>query len=139
MIEFHFETPFEFKNNEAHSSWIQEVATSYGTNIEEINYIFCDDAYLLEINKKFLNHDYLTDIITFPGDGETGLMADIFISVERVTDNATQYNVTFEDEMRRVLIHGVLHLLGFNDTTTEDKEIMREKEEAAILMFHVKP
>lgn len=139
MIEYHFETPFELKNEIAHTSWINEVAAAHGYSIENLNYIFCDDAYLLDINRKYLNHDYLTDIITFPFDDGKGLTADIFISIERVADNAGVYNVPFEDELRRVLIHGVLHLMGLNDATLEEKELMRSKEEEAILMFHVKP
>lgn len=139
MIEYHFETPFELKNEIAHTSWINEVAAAHGYSIENLNYIFCDDAYLLDINRKYLNHDYLTDIITFPFDDGEGLTADIFISIERVADNAGVYNVPFEDELRRVLIHGVLHLMGLNDATPEEKELMRSKEEEAILMFHVKP
>lgn len=139
MIEYHYETTFELKNKIAHSDWINQVASSYGYSVENINYIFCDDAYLLDINRKYLNHDYLTDIITFPYEDEEGLSADIFISTERVSENAELYNVSFEDELKRVLIHGILHLIGFNDTTPEEKEIMRLKEEEAILMFHVKP
>jgi len=139
MIEYHFETQFELNNEIAHSDWIKQVVASYGCTITALNYIFCDDAYLLDINRKYLNHDYLTDIITFPYEEELGLSADIFISIERVSDNATLYDVAFEDELRRVLIHGVLHLIGFKDATPEEKEEMRTKEEEAIEMFHVKP
>lgn len=139
MIEYHYETDFELSHPDAHTLWIETVVNKYGFSIEELNYIFCDDDYLLQINRQFLNHDYLTDIITFPMEGETGLKADLFISIDRVLDNANEFNIAFDEELRRVIIHGVLHLMGDSDATSEEKLQMRTKEDESLLMFHVKP
>ena len=139
MIEYHYETNFELKDEDCHNHWIENLVKSYGFELDELNYIFCDDTYLLEINRQYLNHDYLTDIITFPYDTEAGLKADIFISIERVAENGLQYKAAFEEELRRVMIHGVLHLIGFSDSSDEEKAIMREKENEALQLFHVKP
>ncbi len=120
---------FELKNSTHVFDWIHSVVTSYQKNISEISYIFCSDEYLLNINREYLNHDYYTDIITFDNSSdEDELIADLFISIERVQDNATTYNVSFEDELHRVMIHGVLHLIGFADKTDEDEKIMRQTE-----------
>ena len=92
-----------------------------------MSYIFCDDTYLLDINLQYLNHDTLTDIITFDYSDENTISGDIFISIQRVRDNAKKFNVDFEEELLRVMSHGVLHLLGFNDKTESDKDLMRNK------------
>lgn len=139
MIEYHYETDFKLKNKKNHTLWISRVAENYGKSINHINYVFCDDSYLLDINRQYLNHDYLTDIITFPYDMEQGLTADIFISIDRVKENAETYNSSFEEELRRVIIHGVLHLTGLKDSSESEKKIMRLKEDVALEMFHVKP
>lgn len=138
MIEFHNETAFELSHPDAHTDWIIRSVTEKGFSVEELNFIFCSDPYLLEMNRRFLNHDYLTDIITFPMEGRNGLAGDIFISVDRVRENAGLFEVSFEDEMRRVMIHGVLHLMGFEDTTPDEKEGMRREEDALLKLFHVK-
>jgi probable rRNA maturation factor len=99
--------------------------------INEINYIFCSDSYLLSLNKGFLKHNTLTDIITFDNSEGTGSMeGEIYISIERVKENATKYDVSFEDELNRVMIHGILHLLGYKDKKPSEKALMRKKEEA---------
>jgi len=105
-----------------------------------LQYIFCDDAYLLSINKEYLNHDTLTDIVTFRySEFPHPLESDIYISVERVRDNAEAFQASFEEELRRVMIHGVLHLLGFKDKNKSDKEKMREEEDKSLLFFNAIP
>ena len=137
MIKFFSEDIF-FKQPQSlkTSKWIKSTSESEGYKIGDLNYIFCSDEYLLEINRQYLQHDYYTDIITFDNSEEEGkLEGDIYISVERVRDNATDLNIDFELELRRVLIHGLLHLVGFEDTTDELKQQMREKEDACLFLF----
>jgi rRNA maturation RNase YbeY len=105
--------------------------------LEEINYIFCDDEYMLKLNVEFLDHDTYTDIITFNNNVGRILEGDIFISTERVKDNSETFGVIFEEELRRVLSHGILHLCGYNDKTEEESSIMRDKEEEKMKLFHV--
>ena len=137
MIDFHYETDFELNNSSDYSDWIRRIITSESFLIGDINYIFCDDAYLLEINQKYLNHDTYTDIITFDySDGKT-LNSDICISVERVKENAESFKVDFRNELLRVMSHGVLHLCGFKDKSEEEAYLMRLKEEEKIKLFHV--
>ena len=102
-----------------------------------INYVFCDDKYLLKINQHFLNHDTYTDIISFDNSMGNELHGDIFISTERVRENAIIFEVSFEEELRRVLVHGVLHLCGYKDKTKEESDLMRSKEDEKLAMFHV--
>lgn len=108
--------------------WLSELAEKEGKKIEAVNYIFCDDEYLHKVNVEFLNHDNYTDIITFDYGIGAELVSDIFVSVERVQDNAREYRVAFEDELDRVLAHGILHLCGYKDKTPADEALMREKE-----------
>ncbi len=137
MISFNYESDFILKNEEIFSNWIQDVITSESYALGEINYNFCDDEYLHKINLEYLKHDTLTDIITFDNTvGET-IYSDIFISVERVKDNAKDFNVTFEEELKRVIIHGVLHLCGFKDKSEDEAKLMRSKEDEKIGMFHM--
>ena len=113
--------------------WIAEVAQGYGKTIGELYYYFCSDEKLLEINRERLGHDFYTDIVTFPlTDCETVLSSEFCISVDRIKENAETFGRTFESELHRVIIHGVLHLIGFNDHTDEDEKTMREKEEEAL-------
>jgi rRNA maturation RNase YbeY len=136
MISFNYESDFILQNEEIFSNWIQDVITSESYVLGEINYNFCDDEYLHKINLEYLKHDTLTDIITFDNTvGET-IYSDIFISVERVTDNANDFNVIFEEELKRVIIHGVLHLCGFKDKSEDEAKLMRSKEDEKIAMFH---
>lgn len=117
------------------SSWIRKVAQRYGKIVGDINYIFCDDIKILEINKKFLKHDYYTDVITFDYSVNDTISGDIFISLETVEANAKDYSVSFENELRRVMIHGILHLCGQNDQTPEEKQEMRHKEDIALRLI----
>lgn len=137
MISFNYETDFELSNEQAFEDWIAEVIESEDKAEGEINYIFCDDEYLLQKNIEFLNHDTLTDIISFDYTMGKLISGDIFISVERVKDNAADYNVSFEEELKRVMVHGILHYCGYKDKSEEDSALMREKENEKIAMFHV--
>lgn len=135
MIVFNSLTNFVLKSKLFYKKWIKAIAASEGYQVAEISYIFCDDNYLLELNKKYLNHDTYTDIITFDYVEGTRLSGDIYISIERVRDNARIFNQPFEQELRRVLSHGVLHLCGYKDKRKSDAQLMRQKEEAAIALY----
>lgn len=137
MVIFNYETDFQLENESDYEQWIDAVIESEGKEPGEINYIFCDDEYLHNINMQYLNHDTLTDIISFDyciGDLISG---DIFISIERVQDNAKDYEVSFNEELLRVLAHGVLHYCGYKDKTEQEALVMRTKEQEKINMFHV--
>ena len=137
MINFNYETEFILENEEAISIWISNVIASENKEEGEINYIFCDDDYLHKINVEHLGHDTLTDIISFDYTIGNELHGDIFISVERVKDNAVDFNVSFEDELKRVLVHGILHYCSYKDKTENDESLMRSKEDEKLAMFHV--
>ncbi len=138
QIQFFTEEPLVFRlnNAEIYKKWLNQIVQKHKFEIEQLNYIFCTDEYLHKINVEYLNHDTLTDIITFDNsDTENVLESDIFISIERVEENAKERNLSFELELKRVLAHGVLHLLGFKDKTKEEAEKMRAKEDWAIEIF----
>lgn len=128
MISFNYETDFLLEDEKAIASWISNVISSEEFKEYEINYIFCDDEYLHKLNVEFLNHDTLTDIISFDYSVGKIIQGDIFISIERVKDNAKNFNVTFLEELKRVIVHGVLHYCGYKDKTEKDASLMREKE-----------
>lgn len=132
MIEFNYETDFNLTNETLLKDWINDIATSEDFEIGEINYIFCDDAYLHKLNVEFLNHDTLTDIISFDNSLGKLLNGDIFISVSRVKENAKDYKVSFDNELHRVMIHGVLHYMGYKDKTDLEKKEMRNRENLAL-------
>lgn len=135
-IYFHSEDiTFELSNQQKYVDWIFSFCKTYNREPEELSFVFCSDDYLLEINKKYLNHDYYTDIITFDYCKEKRLMGDIFISIDRVKENANNYDVEFDEELLRVLAHGVLHLIGFKDKTEEEQKEMRVAENSAIETF----
>ena len=135
MISFNYETEFELNNEAIYSSWISKVIVSENKKEGEINYIFCNDEYLLKLNIEYLNHDTLTDIISFDYSVGNELNGDIFISIERVKENANDFEVSFEEELKRVLVHGILHYCGFKDKSPEDEAQMRSKEEEKIKKF----
>ena len=137
MIDYNYETDFELSNEAAISEWISKVILSENKSEGELNFIFCDDDYLLEINKQHLNHDTLTDVISFDYSLGNELSGDIFISIERVTDNAKDFKVSFTEELNRVMIHGILHYCGYKDKTEEDERLMRNKEDEKLKLFHV--
>jgi len=128
MITYNYETNFQLENEKNLSNWIQTCIEKEGCELGEINYIFCDDAYLLKLNQEFLQHDTFTDIISFDNSLGKLINGDVFISVERVQENAQDFKVSFDDELHRVMIHGVLHYIGFKDKTAEEKQLMRRKE-----------
>ena len=135
MIAFHYETSFELSNENFLNDWINTIVLSYGYTIGEINYIFCDDTYLHKLNLDFLQHDTLTDIISFDSTLGKLIGGDIFISVERVVENSKDYKVSFTYELHRVMIHGVLHYMGFKDKSIVDKKRMRKEEDNALFLL----
>lgn len=137
MIEFHFETKFELKNEVDYSDWIARVIHSENATVGNLNYIFCDDTYLLVLNKNHLDHDTFTDIISFDYSDKGVVSGDIFISIERVRENSELFKEEFSMELLRVMAHGVLHLLGYNDKNENDIVLMRKKENEKIKLFHV--
>jgi len=138
MINFNYETSFELGDEELYSRWVSSIIDTESKVEGTINYIFCDDSYLLKINEEYLKHDALTDIISFDYSIGKELHGDIFISVERVRENAVDYRVDFTEELNRVMAHGILHYCGYNDKNKEDELVMRLKEEEKMSMFHVK-
>ncbi|GHT00212.1 endoribonuclease YbeY [Bacteroidia bacterium] len=116
----------------ATTNWIKTVAAQYQKRVGEISYIFCSDAEILRINNLYLKHDYYTDIITFDYSEGDILSGDLFISLETVKSNSEQFGTDYDEELRRVMIHGVLHLCGFKDKSSEDEKVMREKENEAL-------
>lgn len=137
MITFNYESEFNLENESVYSNWIARIIESEEYLIGEINYIFCDDEYLHTINVQYLNHDTLTDIISFDYTDGKVISGDIFISTERVRDNANDFNVSFDEELKRVMAHGVLHYCGYKDKSDSDAQLMRKKEEEKINLFHV--
>ncbi|WP_283639518.1 rRNA maturation RNase YbeY [Mesonia mobilis] len=137
MINFFSENNFELEDNVAYEKWLQNVIISEEKKEGDINYIFCDDEYLHEINVKYLNHDDYTDIISFDNAVGNILHGDIFISTERVAENAEKFQVSFQEELKRVIAHGLLHFCGYKDKTDDEAQLMREKEDEKIKMFHV--
>lgn len=129
MVRYFFEeTDFQFKPKRFTSAWLKTVAESEIRQLGEVNVIFCSDNYILDINQRFLQHDYFTDIITFDYCEGSRLSGDLFISVDSVRENALEYGTEFEDELNRVIVHGLLHLIGYDDHCEEDIAAMRSKE-----------
>ena len=128
MINFNYEIDFELHDGQKVSAWISDTIINEERKEGEINYIFCDDLYLHKLNVEFLDHDTLTDIISFDYTVGNELHGDVFISIDRVKDNAEEYGISVAEEVRRVMVHGVLHYCGYKDKTTEDSKVMRDKE-----------
>jgi probable rRNA maturation factor len=127
-INFHLETEdFTLEKEDERARWLMDVCQKEEKELAVLNYIFCSDEYLLDINRKYLDHDYYTDIISFPLKKDP-IEGDIFISVDRVRENALKYGVAFDLELARVMVHGLLHFMGYDDHSEEDVKIMREKE-----------
>ena len=125
-------TRFKLKEKERIASWVERVVLMYHKFPGDIQYVFCDDTFLAEMNQQYLQHDTLTDIITFNYNSGHYISGDIFISIDRIKENAATYKTTIEDELHRVMIHGILHLCGLNDKTAKDKKLMQEKENEAL-------
>lgn len=129
MVSYFFEqTKFQFKQRRLNNAWLRLVAESEVKKLGQINIIFCSDNYILDINQKFLQHDYFTDIITFDYCEGNVLSGDLFISVDSVKENSVFYKTEFEEELNRVIVHGLLHLIGYDDHCDEDIKVIREKE-----------
>ena len=137
MIEFKYVADYQIDREDLYRLWVDNIVSSEDFQIGDICYIFGDDNYLLEINQKFLNHNTFTDIITFDYTVANVVSGDIFISVDRLKENSEIFDVRFEEELRRVMAHGLLHLFGFGDKKEEEKVVMRRKEEEKMNMFHV--
>ena len=128
---FNEDIQFDIDSQDIITHWIQSVISEENCIAGDINYIFTSDEYLISINRDYLDHDYYTDIITFDHSTDPlTISGDIYISIDRVKDNATQYQQPFKRELKRVMIHGILHLIGYKDQTSEEKSEMRKKEEA---------
>ena len=138
MIHFNeSDIPCRVKNRLAVKSWLKQIIESRNKSVGEISIVMCSDKLLLETNQKYLNHDYYTDIITFDYTEEDQISGDLMISYERVKENAKKENVVVQEELRRVMAHGVLHLLGFKDKSEREAAEMRSQEDAALDLFHV--
>jgi probable rRNA maturation factor len=137
MIEYAFQTDFQLTHPDLHSGWLKDVALSEGCEIDGLQYVFVSDDELYEMNVKYLNHNTLTDIITFDYSANRSLSGDLFISIDRVRDNAETFKASFDVELRRVMVHGLLHLAGYGDKSPEDEQLMRRKEDEKLKMFHV--
>lgn len=135
IVNFHYESvEFRLDNHTNYQEWLIKLALEHQKVINEINFIFCDDEYLIQINVDFLDHNTYTDIITFPYSYDP-IESDIYISIDRIKENASNFDVSFEIELHRVMAHGLLHLMGFNDKTKEEKAIIRNEENKAILLI----
>ena len=134
-IPIHFfseHATFRLKDRLKLRAWLHQVADSHGFTFDNLNYVFCGDDYLLEINQQYLNHDTLTDIITFDYCENKAINGEIYISIDRVKENAKERSVAFKDELHRVMVHGLLHLIGFKDKTKEQKTNMRAQEDLCL-------
>ncbi|MGB5428100.1 rRNA maturation RNase YbeY [Eudoraea sp.] len=137
MINYEYETSFELEETNKYTNWIINIIQSENAFPGDLDYIFCSDNYLSELNQKYLKHKSLTDIITFDYTVGRIISGEVYISVDRVRENAVKFKVNFENELLRVMAHGVLHLLGYGDKSKREKEEMRIKEDEKINMFHV--
>lgn len=129
MITYNFETLFNLNDTSIISDWIHKVISNEGLETGEINFIFCDDDYLLKLNVAFLDHNTLTDIISFDYTMGNLISGDVYISIPRVMENASIFNTSFQNELHRVIIHGILHYCGYKDKSEDEKLIMRSKED----------
>ena len=135
MIEFYSETDFELSNTEKISTWISQVIENENHELGDVSYIFCDDEYLHKLNVQFLEHDTLTDIISFDNSLGKQIHGEIYISIERVRENAKEYSESFEDELHRVIIHGMLHFCGYKDKTKDEEILMRKTENTSLTLL----
>ncbi len=138
MISFNNQSiSFKLKDKTKLKQWIKIITEKEKHRLGSINYIFCTDDELLEINIRHLNHNTLTDIITFDYTEDKTINSDIFISIDRIAENAQKFKVSFEEELHRVMIHGILHLCGYKDKSKADAELMRKKENTSLKLFKV--
>jgi rRNA maturation RNase YbeY len=136
MLDINYEDVDDLSLNDIDlTNWISKVCITENYNLGDISLIFCSDEYLIDMNRTHLDHDYYTDIITFDYTDNQIVSGDLFISIDRVRDNATDFNVSFEHELHRVIIHGVLHLCGYKDKSDDEEKLMRTKENNALSMI----
>ncbi|WP_442847060.1 rRNA maturation RNase YbeY [Leeuwenhoekiella sp. H156] len=135
MIEFNSQNEFQIDKEDQVLNWLNSVAEMENHQVGELGYVFCSDEYLLDINIQYLDHDTYTDIVTFDYKEGTVLNGEMYISTERVADNAEQFSVSFDSELRRVMVHGLLHMCGFGDKTDEDTKLMRAKEDEYLKLW----
>lgn len=128
---FSEDTNFTIQHPRTTARWLKSVASHEKVELGEINFIFCSDAYLADLNREYLSHDYYTDILTFDNmSGDEPISGDIYISVDRVRDNAAGFGVSFDEELHRVMVHGILHLIGYSDKSMTKRKVMKKKEDA---------
>lgn len=138
MVAFYFEdTDFKLRYKTRIKEWLRLVAESEVFTLGNISVIFCSDNYILDINQKYLQHDYFTDIITFDYSEGGRISGDLFISVDSVRENSVEYGTEFEDELHRVIVHGILHLIGYDDHTEDEIKTMRSKEDYYLSLFEL--
>lgn len=135
MIHFFYENLPESVDSQ-YKNWLEDIILSEEKKLGEINYIFCDDEYLLKVNQDYLQHDYYTDIITFDYVKGKTISGEIFVSLQRISDNASILSKDYKEELRRVLAHGILHLCGYKDKTEEEERIMRSKEDFYLAKYN---
>jgi len=136
VIEFVTEDISHISINEDNiTDWIEKIINQENKLLGDVCFIFCSDIYLLKINQEYLQHDYYTDVITFDYSNNNIISGDIFISIDRINDNANTYNISFNNELLRVIIHGILHLIGYNDKTDKEKKIMTSKENESLKQY----
>lgn len=138
MISYQYEADFALENHLKYTDWIKDVIASENMQWDDLSYVFCTDEYLYNLNDKYLGHKNYTDIITFDYTEGNKVSGEIYISIDRVKDNANKFEVQFETELQRVMAHGILHLVGYKDKREKDRELMKAKENEKINMFHVK-
>ena len=138
IVAFYFEdTDFKLRHKTRIKEWLRLVAESEVFTLGNISVIFCSDNYILDINQKYLQHDYFTDIITFDYSEGGRISGDLFISVDSVRENSVEYGTEFEDELHRVIVHGILHLIGYDDHTEDEIKTMRSKEDYYLSLFEL--
>ena len=137
MVEYVYNTKYSIADEDKYTEWFKKVISSESKQLGDLVYILTDDNEILRVNRDYLGHDYYTDIITFEYNKNDEVSGDIFISLDRIRENSESYHVTFEEELQRVMVHGILHLLGYDDMTDKDQEKMRELENQKMKMFHV--
>lgn len=135
-VTFHTEElRFQIRGIRRYRKWIEEVIRNEGKKAGDIAIIFCSNPYILEINSKYLNHNYFTDVITFDYVTENAVSGDIFVSIEQVRENSRNYSNSFYNELERVIIHGVFHLIGYDDKDRDQLKVMRKKEDGALALL----
>lgn len=138
MVNFQSENDFVLDSEKTYKKWLADIAIVHGKLISDLGYVFCSDSFLYQMNKEYLNHDTYTDVITFDYVEDDLIKGEIYISTDRVTENAIEFNVQFDHELKRVMAHGLLHLCGYGDRNSDEIIRMRELENNALKMFHVK-